>query len=86
MKHKKYTIEEKNNIVKEYLNSNKEYSTLVRKYDIASNSVLHKLIKQFREDGTVKDNRGKSSNGKGNFNKKTNSYMYSFIYLLIYIN
>lgn len=70
MKHKKYTIEEKNEIVKKYLNGELGYQKITRLYDLPSSSTLCKWTKQYREYGTVIDNRGKSSLGKGNFSKR----------------
>lgn len=69
-KHAVYTIEEKNTIVKEYLSGLSGYSTLLRKYDISSTSVLNRWIKQYLNNNTTKDNRGKSSNGKGIYGRK----------------
>ena len=69
-KHKVYTIEEKNEIVKEYLSGISGYSTLLRKYDISSKSVLNRWINQYITHNTTKDNRGKSSQGKGNYTRK----------------
>ena len=69
-KHAKYTIEEKNEIVKEYLNGKMGYSKGTRKYDLPSTSTLCNWTRQYRKYGTVKDNRGRSSKGKGNFSKR----------------
>ena len=60
-KHQVYNIEEKNNIVKEYLNGEMGRAAIKRRYDISSDSVFHKWLKQYRENGTVSDNRGKAS-------------------------
>lgn len=38
----KYTIEEKNNIIMECMSGTSSYSTLLKKYDIANKSMLHK--------------------------------------------
>lgn len=70
IEHKAYTIEEKNEIVKKYLNGDMGYSKITRNYDLPSTSTLCKWTKQYREYGTVKDNRGKSSKGKGSYTKK----------------
>lgn len=70
MKHKKYTIEEKNEIVKIYLNNELGYKKITRLYDLPSSSTLSKWTRQYREYGTVIDNRGKTSFGKGNFTKR----------------
>lgn len=69
-KHAVYTIEEKNEIVKKYLNKEMGYKQITRFYNLPSDSTLHYWTKQYREFGTVKDNRGKSSNGKGNYTRK----------------
>jgi transposase-like protein len=60
MKRIKRTIEEKNKIVEEYLNSTSRNIDIVRKYSITT-SMLSKWSRQYRENGTVLDNRGKSS-------------------------
>lgn len=60
-KHTVYTIEEKNQIIQEYLNGETGRANIQRKYDISSRSVLHRWIKQYRELGSVTDNRGRSS-------------------------
>lgn len=60
-KHTVYTIEQKNQIIKEYLSGETYRAKIRRKYDISSDSVFHKWLKQYRELGTVIDNRGKSS-------------------------
>jgi Transposase and inactivated derivatives len=64
--HKKYTLEEKNKIVKEYLNGDTRRTELFIKYDISSESVLHRWVKQYRETGTTSDSRSKN---KPNFCK-----------------
>ena len=69
-KHKTYTIDEKNEIVREYLNGKTRSSELIRQYDIASFSVLQRWIIQYQKYGSVQDNRGKSSKGKGNYTRK----------------
>lgn len=60
-KYQVYSIEEKNNIIKEYLNGTTGRAAIQRKYDISSDSVFHKWLKQYHINGTVVDNRGKSS-------------------------
>jgi transposase-like protein len=69
LKHKVYTIEEKNEIVKEYIEGKIRRNECLRKYDISNNSVLNHWKKQYLKYGTTIDNRGKGSKGKGNFNK-----------------
>ena len=66
-KHTNYTIDEKNNIVREYLDGKVGYTKISRKYDLSGSGTLSKWVKQYREHGTVFDNRGKSNTGKGNF-------------------
>ena len=60
-KHTIYTIEEKNKIIQEYLNGETGRAKIQRKYDISSDSVFHKWLRQYREYGSVQDKRGKSS-------------------------
>ena len=69
-KHKEYTIEEKNEIVKKYLNGEMGYTKITRLYDLPGRGTLSKWVKQYKEFVTVRDNRGKSTNGKDNYNKK----------------
>ena len=59
--HKKYTIEEKNQIVLLYLNHHMGMSKIVRTYDLADDNVLYRWVKQYREYGTCVDRRGKST-------------------------
>ena len=56
--HKKYTIEEKNQIVLLYLDHHMGMVEMVRTYDIASKSTLHRWINQYRQYGTCIDERG----------------------------
>ena len=58
-KHKVYSIEEKNQIVLLYLDKHIGVTQLIREYDLGSDSVLYHWIKQYRENGTVVDGRGK---------------------------
>jgi transposase-like protein len=69
IKHKIFTIEEKNKIVEEYLCGKTGRYHLIRKYGISSSSMLHRWIVQYREFGTVKDNRGNSGKNNPNFGK-----------------
>ena len=57
--HKKYSIEEKNQIVLLYLDRHMGREELIRTYDIASTSTLQKWIKQYKTYGTCVDRRGK---------------------------
>ena len=59
--HKKYTIEEKNQIVLLYLDHHMGMVEMVRTYDIASKSTLHRWINQYRQYGTCIDERGKAT-------------------------
>ena len=70
IKHKTYTIEEKNKIVKEYLNGEMGYKKITRYYDLPSSATLCYWKKQYLLNGSVMDNRGKSGTGKGNFERK----------------
>lgn len=63
-KYPKYTIEEKNKIVKEYLEGLISWRKLLEKYQIASDSVLARWIDQYRRTGTTYDNRGRNSIGR----------------------
>ena len=56
--HKKYSIEEKNQIVLLYLDRHMGREELIRTYDIASKSTLHRWINQYRKYGTCIDKRG----------------------------
>ena len=60
-KHAVYTIEEKNKIVEKYLNGEMGYKKITRYYDLGSRSKLSRWVKEYRELGTLKDNRGKSA-------------------------
>ncbi len=46
------------------------YPKITREYDLPSSSTLYCWKKQYLENGSVKDNRGKSSKGKGNYTKR----------------
>lgn len=56
--HKKYSIEEKNQIVLLYLDRHMGREELIRTYDIASKSTLLRWINQYRQYGTCIDERG----------------------------
>ncbi len=62
-KHKVYSIEEKNEIVRRYLDGEIGYLDCLRKYDLGGRSVLAKWKKQYLEYGTVVDRRGRSQPG-----------------------
>jgi transposase len=61
IKHKMYSIEEKNAIVQLYLSGEKKQIELVREYDISHRMILVKWAKMFKEFGTVVDRRGKGT-------------------------
>ena len=59
--HKKYTIEEKNQIVLLYLDHHMGMAEIVRTYDLAEDNVLYRWVKQYKEYGTCVDRRGKAT-------------------------
>jgi len=65
-----YSIEEKNQIVREYLNGETGREAIKRKYDISSDSVFHRWVKQFRENGTTSDSRGMNNPNLGKYPRK----------------
>ena len=71
-KHATYTVEAKNKIVEKYLNGELGYTKITRYYDLPSSSTLCYWVRQYRKNGTLKDNRGKSSKNKGSYNRKKN--------------
>jgi transposase len=62
-KHKVYSIEEKNEIVKRYLTGEIRLNDCIRTYDISGNSVFFRWVKQVGKYGTVVDRRGRSKPG-----------------------
>ncbi|MDD3477812.1 MAG: transposase [Candidatus Izemoplasmatales bacterium] len=58
-KHKKFSIEEKNQIVVLYLDKHMRMIDIVRLYEIPHESMLKRWVNQFREFGTCVDRRGK---------------------------
>ena len=68
-KHKVFSIEEKNQIVLLYQDRHMSRKQIIEQYEIASASVLHRWIEQYREFGTCVDRRGKATKfeapGKG---------------------
>lgn len=60
-KHTVYSIDEKNKIIKQYLDGEIGYLDCLRKYDLGGRSVLSKWKKQYLEYGTVVDRRGRSN-------------------------
>ena len=59
-KHPHYTIEQKNEIVKVYLDGEMTWMKIREQFDI-NNGVLGRWIKQYREHGTTVDNRGRGT-------------------------
>lgn len=59
--HKKYTIEEKNQIVLLYLDRHMGLKEILRAYSIGHDSDLRKWIKQYKTYGTCVDRRGKET-------------------------
>jgi len=62
-KHTVYSIEEKNKIVKRYLDGEIGFNDCLRKYDISGKSVLCLWVKQIKQYGTVVDRRGRKKPG-----------------------
>jgi transposase-like protein len=66
IKHKVYTIEEKNEIVRKYIEGELGLAKLLQQYDIGSDSVFYRWHRQFQKHGTCVDGRGKpGDNRKG---------------------
>ena len=63
-KHPQYAIEQKNEIVKAYLDQEIRLIEITRRYDIDKRVVL-RWVKQYRQFGTAVDGRGRASK-KGN--------------------
>ena len=59
--HKKYTIEEKNQIVLLYLDRHMGPRRIVKEYDLANLNTLYKWVRKYKEFGTCIDRRGKST-------------------------
>lgn len=59
-KHPQYTIEQKNAIVKSYLNQEMGWCETLQRYDI-NNGVFQRWLRQYRQHGTTIDNRGRGS-------------------------
>jgi len=60
-KHKQFSIEEKNQIVLQYLDRHMGRSEILRTYGIANDSTFHRWVKQFEEFGTCVDQRGRGT-------------------------
>jgi len=61
IKHAVYNLEEKEEIVKEYLEGNMGRNAILRKYDICDGSTLRRWVTLYREHGKVIDGRGGGS-------------------------
>lgn len=59
--HKKYTIEEKNQIVLLYLDRHMGPRRIVKEYDLANLNTLYKWVRKYKEFGTCIDRRGKAT-------------------------
>ena len=58
-KNKKWTIQEKNEIVLLYLDGHMGWTEILRTFSIPGNRMLQRWIEQYRKNGTCVDNRGK---------------------------
>lgn len=58
---KSLTIKEKNEIVLLYLDGHMGRTEILRTFKIASDSIFHRWVEQFRKFGTCVDNRGRCS-------------------------
>ena len=61
IKHKVYTTEEKIKIVLLYLDRHMGQAQIVREYDLANPDVLYRLVKQYKETGTIVETRGRGT-------------------------
>lgn len=58
-KNKRWTIQEKNEIVLLYLDQHMSRSQILHEFNISNDSVFQQWIEQYRKFGTCVDNRGK---------------------------
>lgn len=58
-KNKRWSIQEKNEIVLLYLDGHMGWTEILNHFNISSDSVFHKWLSQYRKYGTCTDNRGK---------------------------
>ena len=58
-KNKRWTIEEKNEIVLLYLDQHMSRAQILREFNISNDSIFQQWIDQYRKYGTCVDNRGK---------------------------
>lgn len=77
-KNKKWTIQEKNEIVLLYLDGHMGWTEILRTFSIPGNRMLQRWIEQYRKYGTCVDNRGKCTKlqnpNKGRQKKTKTSY------------
>ncbi|MBN2876258.1 MAG: transposase [Bacilli bacterium] len=64
-KHRKFSIEEKNQIAVLYLDKHMRMCDILRLYNIPHESMAKRWVKQYREFGTCMDNRGKGGSKRG---------------------
>ena len=60
-KHTVYSTEEKIQIVLLYLDKHMSLRQIARDYDLANNHVIDRWVKQYKETGTIVENRGRGS-------------------------
>ena len=60
-KHRVFSIDEKNRIVLLYRDRHMSRTQIIKEYNIANDSILHRWIKQYQEFGTCVDRRGKAT-------------------------
>ena len=60
-KHKKYTTEEKIQIVLLYIDRHMSITEIVRMYDISDRNVLYRWAKQYQETGTIVEKHGRGT-------------------------
>ena len=60
-KHKKYTSEEKIQIVLLYIDRHMSITEIVRMYDISDRNILYRWVKQYQETGTIVEKRGRGT-------------------------
>ena len=60
-KNKRWTIQEKNEIVLLYLDQHMGWNEILRTFNIPGDGMLQRWIEQYRKFGTCVDNRGKAT-------------------------
>ena len=79
-KNKRWTIQEKNEIVLLYLDGHMGRTEILRTFDIKGDAIFHKWVEQYRQFGTCVDNRGKCTKlqnpnkGQGRTTHKKKTY------------